>query len=191
MALATVHIRKEAFLILAWSAIETFKKECFGFLFGRSPTEKNNFFHITDVVPFQCARYRKNIGYELNERAEKKFEKFIATIGNAYPKYLGDFHSHPEWGGNARSAEMSELDLSRFSKTPEPLEFIIEISSRKKGRAPWEVFSDGSIGGSFGKFNLNFKIYTLVPNAEGEILPSKLQIVAPRAIKTLNRINLK
>lgn len=189
MALPAVHIRKEAFLIMTWAAIETFKKECFGFLLGYPPTKRKNFFSITDAVSFQRVK-RFNTRVDVYKGVERKFNKFISDISGVYPKYLGHFHSHPEWGDHLPSVDMSETDLRGFNKTPEPLEFIVGVSSRKKGQATWESLPDGDVKGSFDKFNLHFTVYTLVQESE-EATIQKLRIVTPRSIKTLNRILVK
>ena len=187
MALPTVHIRKEAFLVMIWAAIETFKKECLGFLLGYPPTAENNFYFVTDAVPFQKVQRRSNSKVNLSVRADNAFKKFISDIGGVYPKYLGDFHSHPEWGDFHPSVDMSGEDLIEFAKTPEPLEFIIGVSTRKKGKAIWESLPDGSIKGSFGKFNLHFNVFTL----QKGIVPQKLRIITLRSIETLNRVLVK
>ena len=190
MALPTVHIRKEAFLVMVWAAIETFRKECLGFLLGYPPTAEKNFYNITDAVPFQKVRRRSNLEVTLSDRADARFKNFISGIDSVYPKYLGDFHSHSEWGNYTPMSDMSEEDLKQFAKTSEPLEFIIGISARKKGRAVWELLTDGSVKGSFSKFNLHFNVYTLV-SEDAPVVPQRLRIVAPRSMETLNRILVK
>lgn len=192
MALPTVHISKGAFFIMIYAATNVFKKECYGFVLGYKPSAGSNRYLVTDAAPFQNLKRQLNTEIELKERSSRRFKKFLFEMKNIYPKYLGEFHSHPEWGDLKPSDKMSETDekeFNRFTRYGAELEFIISISSRKKGKLLWEALSDGDIRGSFGKCNLTFTVYTLIDGEkEGEKIPQRLQIVAPRAVESLNRI---
>ncbi len=186
----TVHIRKEALFIMIWSALETFKKECLGFVLGYRPTPKRNYFLVTDATSFTSMKKLLNTGVELTKRTDKRFKAFISLIHPIYPKYLGDFHSHSEWGKLKSPPEMSDRDLEQFKKYNWPLEFIIGISSRRKGQATWEILPDGGIKGSFNSFNFHINVFSLIEEGN-EGIPQKLQIVAPTALEALNRILIR
>ena len=173
--LPTVHIRKEALFAMIWSTFEVFKKECLGFVLGYRPTAK---------------RRRLNTEVEWTRRTKRRFQRFRELINPMFPKHLGDFHSHPEWGDCKPLVIMSDFDIEQFIKNGYDLEFIIGISSRRKGQVFWEIQADGSLKGSFNSFNFHFNVYALV-NDNSNLKPERLQIVAPEAIKALNRIQLK
>ena len=139
-------------------------------------------------MPYQNVRRRTNTEVETTDRTNKRFEEFTETISNVYPKYLGDFHSHPEWGGMVPVYGLSEHDKREFAKSEnEDLALIITISSRKKGRMVWEACEDGSIKGSIGKYNLHFNVFG-AEIVEGERAAKQLRIITPRSIETLNRL---
>lgn len=191
MALSTVHIRKEAFLILAWAAIETFKKECYGFFLGYLPNAENNFYSITDAIPLQkVERHYDEI--RQHPRAEKRLKKFLSDINIIYPKHLGFFHSHTEWGKEPPIVDLSNLDKEELIKSGLDLVIIITIASRRKGhKMAWEVLPNGSVKGAFDKYILQFNVYTMVQKNADEIVPQQLRIVTPHSIETLNRIWVK
>lgn len=187
--LPTVHIRKEAFLEILWASMETFKSECLGFLWGRSPTVNFNRFLISDAVPFQSVRRRKNTEVEQSKRGERRLQELMQGVRGSTVKLLGYFHSHPEWGNAKPWSEMSEFDIKEMQKSGDQIEIIVSISSRKKGVLSWTLFPDGNVRGSFNKFTLDFNAYTLfLDNNKKKGVPKRLQIVAPAALKFLNRI---
>ena len=105
-------------------------------------------------------------------------------MGYSSIKSPGYFHSHNEWGESKPFNEMSKTDLKDMKKSGDKLEIIIAVASRKKGELPWVALSDGSIKGSFLDIIFHINAYTLDENKE----PRKLQIVAPAAVKFLNRL---
>ncbi len=196
MSQMTVHIRKEAFVVMVWSAIETSHKECLGFVLGSPPTTKRNSYYITDAVPYQHMKRRSNTEVELNDKADRRFNKwFVQLEASSRLKYLGNFHSHPGWGGFfCEPGTMSEYDTEKFireGKAGIDLKFIIDVTSRKRGCASWETLDDGGVKGSLGHYNIRISVFGWFKN--GRETPSiiKLQIVAPEAIKTLNRMQSK
>ncbi len=184
--LPNVHIRKEAFLIMLWAAQETFKSECFGFLWGRPPTANHNRFLVNDAVPFQSIHHRLNTEVEQSKRGEKSFKKFMSQFDRSAVKRLGHFHSHDEWGKWKPATEMSEHDIKDMIKNGSILDIIVAVNSRKRGPLPWTTSSDGQVRGSLGKLIFQINAYTL-DIEEGPPVPLLLHIVAPAAIKALNR----
>ena len=81
---------------------------------------------------------------------------------------------------------MSNADIESTISQKTDIEIIIVVSSRKKGIRPWQVDPDGSISGSLGEYEFHFNAYTLI-ESEQEIKPQKLHIVAPQAVRALNR----
>lgn len=185
MAIA-VHIRKEAFLIMLWAAVETFKKECMGVILGSAPSPGRDHFWISDVIPFQGIEKRLNTKVVQSGRSNARWNEFWGRL-QFRPKRLGLFHSHPEWGSHKPPSEMSDKDTKDMKEQKSPLEIIICISSRGKGSyLHWELLEDGSIQGSIASFNFRVNAFTLV--SEGErVEPARIQIVSPAALRKLNR----
>jgi|GEM_PF-1635514 len=201
--LPKVYIEIEPFLVMIWAAVEEFRKECLGFILGYRPTPKDNNFYITAVFPLQSVR-RGRKGKALGEveqtkHGRKRFKEFGKWLEAGRILKIGDFHSHTEYRGILPPAELSGSDKKSMEENE--IEIIISISSRKKGKAPWEALSDGRVTGSFGKYNFLFGVHMLekkIDDGDDRILEQKtvkntdlLQIVAPSAIKALNRIQLK
>lgn len=182
----TVHVRREAFLNMILSSAEIFKRECLGIIFGHSPTRSRNHFLITNVIDIKGVKVRLNKEVEQSQKSDKILKKIFEQAGSIF-RPLGSFHSHPEWGPQKGVAEMGDADIKNMSTEKEKLTFIIAISSRKKGSTPWEVQPDGSVKGSLNKFNFHIAVFALIDDETGEKIPLKLRIVAPLAIKALNR----
>lgn len=186
--LPTVRIYRDAFETMLSASIETFKKECFGFVFGCAPTKSRQHFIITNVSPLQCSK-RSNGKIEEHARSERRLKKFYECMPRR-SRPLGNFHSHTEWGDTRYGAAMSTADILSMAREKAKIEFIIAISSRKKGRAEWYANEDGSISVSFGSghYNYNFSINGyILEYQEGQPIPIRIKIVAPETIKALNR----
>ena len=106
---------------------------------------------------------------------------------NIYP-LIGDFHSHPEYGSDQRSFELSDHDIKDMSISSWcEIAFVIRISSRSKERLEWISKSDGGVRGSYGDYVIDINVYRLIKNG-GKLVPESLQITSP-GIKSLNREN--
>lgn len=183
---ATVHIRKEAFLIMLWAAAEVFKKECLGALLGYTPSPSRDHFLINDVIPFQGIEKRLNTEVVQSDRSNARWNEFWGRL-QFRPKRLGVFHCHPEWGAHKPPSEMSDKDVRDMKEQKSPLEIIICISSRGKGSyLHWELLEDRSIQGSLASFNFRINAFTLVGEGE-DAEPARIQIVSPAALRKLNR----
>lgn len=182
-----MHIRRHALETMIRASIETFKRECVGFVFGREPTKTRNTFIITTAVPLQCVR-RLHTKLRVLTRGERRLSEFFSHMPKG-SQPLGDFHSHTERAGVPYTPEMSEIDIEDMKQCQSKIEFIIGITSRKRGVSEWRVNGDGSVTGSFGsgRYNYNFDIRAYIPNKEEEKDPQQIKIVAPEAIRAFNR----
>ena len=188
----TVHIRKEAFISLIFSVVDIFKKESFGFVLGYRPIKGRNYFLVMEFVPFANRNEKQYTEATWTRRTKQRFHRFQELISQLRLKYLGDFHSHPEFGGMICSPGLSDYDKADMIKNGHDLEFIVNIFSRRRGKVVWESMPDGSIRGSYDQFNIEVHVYRLVLQKEDkDPEPERLQIVAPEAIKTLNRMHLR
>ena len=83
--------RSGLFLI---SAIEVYKKECFGILLGYR--DSSNIYIIEHAISYQTAQ-RTHTSVEKNQpRIANAFNKFLANLPHL--SLIGDFHSHTGWG---------------------------------------------------------------------------------------------
>lgn len=180
--IAKVHIKKEPFLEMLSAATETFRRECLGWAFGLKPTAKKKHYVITHIHHITRTRIQKNLQVDSHTRSDRRLKKLFADSPRLYNR-LARFHSHNEYGKALASPSMSGDDIAT-SETD--IEIIIVMSARKKSAIPWQVDPDGSILGSLNGYNFHFNAYTVI-DSEGKRTPRKLQIVAPLALRALNR----
>src|SRR5262245_51829918 len=72
-----VYISANAFWALLISAIEVYKKECFGILLGYR--DSSNIYIVEHAISYQTA-YRKHTSVEKNGRASRRIQKFLANL---------------------------------------------------------------------------------------------------------------
>ena len=128
-----VYIEKEPFRTMLLASIETFKRECLGYIFGHKPTNRHNSFVITDAVAVQLARKRKNKEVEQNKIGEERMKDCFARYPSLF-RVIGDFHSHPEWGDYTREPTLADDDIADMLETGYPLGIVIKILSINKER---------------------------------------------------------
>jgi len=181
----TVHILRQPFLNIIASAVEPFKHECIGRFFGRKPTKRHNRFLITNAFPVSCVATRGNKEIRISTRSEKRLVDLFSSASSLWP-FLGEFHSHTEWGKIVRDMRLSSHDIEDTISKKMPLNIVVVISSRKRGRSHWVALSDGSVKGSLSKYNFHIGAFILVDEE-----PVMLKIVSPKALKALNREHSK
>lgn len=179
-----VYIEKEPFLNMVWSAIESFNRECLGFLFGKKLSKDYNSFVIENAVNIQLARVRKNLEVQQSKASSNRTDAIVKKYGKLYP-FIGDFHSHPEWHKHKRLALPSDQDKEAMKKDKIDLSIIIKISSVNKDRPIWENASGGGIHGSLDKYKFHINAFSMIPDGSGET--QTLEVKAQSAIKILNR----
>jgi len=101
-----VYISSNAFWALLISAVEVYKKECFGLLLGYRDT--NNIYIVEHALSYQTAN-RRHTSVEKNGRASRRIEKFLANLPHL--SLIGDFHSHTGWGDLKGVGNLSTQDL--------------------------------------------------------------------------------
>lgn len=185
--LPTVHIRREAFLnIVLIGPVDRFKRECLGVICGYRPSKTRNNFLITNATAFRGTK-SLNTKVDTHRRCQKRLKELFSAAPSLF-RELGRFHSHPEWGKNERLPDMSEGDIKSMNEEGHHLEIITVISSkRKKAPIGWENQEDGSIKGSFDEYIFHINAYILEEGNSGKKNPVRLKIVAPAALKAINR----
>ena len=178
-----VYIEKEPFLNMVLASVETFKRECVGYIFGHKPTRERNSFVIISTAAIKLAKKRKNSEVEQTQLSGKSIDDCFKKYPSLF-RVIGDFHSHPEWGSCKGWALPTKRDLKNMEK--EELSVIIAISSINKDRILWQSASDGGIRGSLSKYKFHFNVFRLVKKG-GKLEEELLIVQAPAAIKALNR----
>lgn len=185
-----VYIEREPFLDMLIAAVDTFRRECFGYFFGSKPTRDNNIFLIKNAIAVQSTIKRVNTEVRISKGCHRRLGRIFSKYSSLYPA-IGYFHSHPEWGSVPGSHEMSDDDVVEMSKSNSEIAVILKISSRKRERLDWISKQDGGIRGSYGDYIVDFNVYRLLIGEDGRKIPESLQIVVPSALKDLNRVNKK
>ena len=108
------YISQNAFWGLLISAVEVYKRECFGLLIGyRDRRGGEEMYIVEHALPFQSAG-RKHRGVVSNPRAHRRIERFLRNIPQL--SVIGDFHSHTMWGYNRAASRPSDTDLEGMTK---------------------------------------------------------------------------
>lgn len=177
-----VYIEREPLMNMIMASIETFKRECLGDIFGIMPSRDKNYFVITNALPIQLAKKRKNLGIEQSGRSKKN----MRAVYDKYPRLfpcIGDFHSHPEFGSLQRLPVMSDTDIADMINQDMALGIVIKISSVNKERILWESASGGGVRGSLGKYKFHINAIRIIKDNKQQCLV----IQAKAALRSLNR----
>ncbi len=169
----TAYISQNAFWGLLISAVEVYKRECFGLLIGyrdrKGPAET---YIIEHAVPFQSAG-RKHRGVVSNPRAHKRIERFLQSIPQL--SVIGDFHSHTMWGYSRAASQPSDTDLAGMQA--DNVYAIVSVNDRLR-EVPWNYNDDGSLSGTTDDHHFRLTAYTVTATGE----PRRLPILCPYAI---------
>src|SRR6266545_6392983 len=87
----TAYVSQNAFWGLLISAVEVYKRECFGLLIGyRVRRGRQQMYIVEHALPYQTAG-RRHKGVVSNPRAHKRIERFLSNIPQL--SVIGDFRS--------------------------------------------------------------------------------------------------
>jgi proteasome lid subunit RPN8/RPN11 len=168
-----VYISQNAFWGLLISAVEVYKRECFGLLIGyrdrRGPEEM---FIVEHAVPFQSAG-RRHKGVVANPRAHKRIERFLTNIPQL--SVVGDFHSHTMWGYSRAASHPSATDVSGM--LPDNVYVIVSVNDRLR-EVPWSYNDDHSLSGTTDDHHFRLTAYTMNASREAR----RAAILCPYAI---------
>lgn len=169
----TAYISQNAFWGLLISAVEVYKRECFGLLIGhRDRTGPEEMFLIEHALPYQSAG-RHHKGVVANPRAHKRIERFLANIPQL--SVIGDFHSHTMWGYSRAASHPSETDLAGMASGN--VYAIVSVNDRLR-EVPWNYNDDGSLSGTTDDHYFRLAVYTVNEAGEARRTP----ILCPYAI---------
>jgi proteasome lid subunit RPN8/RPN11 len=148
-----VYISANAFWALLISAIEVYKKECFGLLLGYR--DSNNIYIVEHAICYQTAN-RRHTSVEKNGRASRRIEKFLANLPHL--SLIGDFHSHTGWGDLKGVGNLSTQDV--LDMVPDNL-YIIIVANDKRRASAWQYNGDGTLSGTVDDYHFRIGGYYL------------------------------
>lgn len=167
------YISQNAFWGLLLSAVEVYKRECFGLLIGyRDQQAGKDMFIVEHAIPFQSAG-RKHKGVVANPRAHRRIERFLARIPQM--SVIGDFHSHTMWGYTRAASHPSDTD--REGMEAGSVYIILSVNDRLR-EVPWNYNDDGSLSGTTDDHYFRLTAYTVTDGGETRRSP----ILCPYAI---------
>jgi proteasome lid subunit RPN8/RPN11 len=167
------YISQNAFWGLLISAVEVYKRECFGLIIGhldRQPGKE--MFVVEHAIPFQSAG-RKHKGVVTNPRAHRRIERFLANLPQM--SVIGDFHSHTMWGYTRAASHPSDTD--REGMQPDNVYVILSVNDRLR-EVPWNYNDDGSLSGTTDDHYFRLTAYTVTEGGETR----RISILCPYAI---------
>jgi len=167
------YVSQSAFWGLLISAVEVYKRECFGLIIGyRDRKGPDHRYIIEHAVPYQSAgrRHRTVVN---NPRAHRRIERFLRSIPQM--SVIGDFHSHTMWGYSRAASSPSETDLEGMKA--ENVYVILSVNDRLR-EVPWSYNDDGSLSGTTDDHHFRLTAYTMTAARE----PRRMAILCPYAL---------
>ena len=165
-----VYISANAFWALLISAVEVYKRECFGILLGYR--DNSNIYIVEHAISYQTAQ-RRHTSVEKNGRASKRIQKFLDNLPHL--SMLGDFHSHTGWGDLKGVGNLSDADV--YDMAADTVSIII-VANDKRRSSPWQYNGDGTLSGTIDEYHFRIGGYFLDPNSR----PKRANLFCPYAI---------
>lgn len=165
-----VYVSTNAFWGLLISAIEVYKRECFGLLLGYRNT--NDIFVVEHAISHQTA-HRRHVSVEKNPRASERIDKFLQNLPQL--SVIGDFHSHTAWGNLKSVDHPSEEDVREMSH--ENVYVILQVNDRRRVSA-WRYNRNGTLSGTTDDYHFKIGAYFL----DGKGRPRRAKILCPYAV---------
>jgi len=147
-----VYISSNAFWALLISAIEVYKRECFGLLLGYR--DSSNYI-LEHAISYQTAN-RRHTSVEKNGRASRRIEKFLTNLPHL--SLIGDFHSHTGWGelkgvGNLSTQDVIDMVHGNL--------YVIIVANDKRRNSAWQYNGDGTLSGTVDDYHFRIGGYYL------------------------------
>lgn len=154
-----VYLNENVFMGLVLSAVEVYKKECFGLLLGYRIAGK---FIVEHAIPYQSVKR----GHSWTELRSDKW-KVITEILKNFPKLdvIGDFHSHTMYRDIRATVSLSSDDIKYMER--EDLQIVIAINESKRARAR-SVHFNHYVSGSLDRFHFKIAAYYFEDNGKNE-----------------------
>ena len=177
-----VVIADTAFVTIVAMAMETYKLECIGMLYGY---RCDGGFTIEYSLPHQTAKRRLS---EVNTY-DKRLRTAQQAVSSISPlQCIGDYHSHTDYGKSGSWTLPSETDMKSMR---EGCIYIVISLERGDGEIKWHQQPTGAILGSIGQTHIRVAAYYR-EKASGPLLASLWVapgIMLPRGIGCPDRTN--
>jgi proteasome lid subunit RPN8/RPN11 len=162
-----IFLEQEAFLGLIVSAIETYKKECFGSLLGYDTRNRKI---IELALPSQVAE-RTYRGVEPDWKRLSQSKEILKQLSTL--EHLGYFHSHAQYDKKRSDTKLSSPDKESTKKTD--IEIIVSINDKKRTQK-WKIVKK-ELHGTISKYQIYIARYH--KNKTGNI--KKIPMYSPLA----------
>jgi len=131
-----VYISSNAFWALLISAIEVYKKECFGLLLGY---RDNDSCIVEHAISYQTA-HRRHTSVEKNGRASRRIEKFLANLPHLSLINL---------------STQDVIDMVHGNL------YVIIVANDKRRSSAWQYNGDGTLSGTVDDYHFRISGYYL------------------------------
>jgi proteasome lid subunit RPN8/RPN11 len=169
-----IYLNENVFVGLVLSAVEVYKKECFGLLLGYRTPEK---YIVEHAIPYQSVKR----GHNWTELRSDKW-RIIREIVKSFPKLdmIGDFHSHTMYRDVRAKVSLSVDDIEYME--PYDLQMVIAVNENKRSR-PWTLNFDHTVSGSVDRFHFKLAAYYFENgHRNGNGRPRLAEILCPFAL---------
>lgn len=149
----SIYLADPAFIVMVVAATEAYKYECYGFLLG---FRRRGRIYVKVAFAYQTAR-RSPSSVTLVRRRRIT----VRNVLKAFPRYeyLGEFHSHPDYGCALGTVHLSDEDFNGVR--PGEIELVMSVN-RARALIPWRQCRDGSLSGVAGRHFVKMRAYLAV-----------------------------
>ncbi len=164
------YFNENVFMGLVLSAVEVYKKECFGLLLGYRIAGK---FIVEHAIPYQSVKR----GHSWTELRSDKW-KVITEILKHFPKLdvIGDFHSHTMYRDARANVSLSGDDIKYMGK--DELQIVIAVNEFKRPK-PRRVRFDHTVSGVLDRYQFKIAAYYFDDHARNGNRPKLAEILGP------------
>jgi hypothetical protein len=140
-----------SFLTIVTASVEVFRKETIGYLIGFKGEKK---FMVQYAIPYQTAEATATHA-TIDEDRVSRINEILNRLSEGL-EYIGDFHSHTEYGDLPGKVIPSSTDL--ISTVPGELNLICAVNQKKRS-VDWHHTKRGILAGTVGKYRIEIGGY--------------------------------
>jgi proteasome lid subunit RPN8/RPN11 len=140
-----------SFLTIVTASVEVFRKETIGYLVGFKGEGK---FMVQYAIPYQTAEATATHA-TIDEDRVSRINEILNRLSEGL-EYIGDFHSHTEYGDCPGTVIPSSTDL--ISTVPGELNLICAVNTKKKS-VDWYETRRGILAGTVGAYRIEIGGY--------------------------------
>lgn len=140
-----------SFLTIVTASVEVFRKETIGYLIGFKGENK---FIVQHAIPYQTADATATHA-TIDEDRVSRINEILNRLAEGL-EYIGDFHSHTEYGDLPGKVVPSPTDL--ISTVPGELNIICAVNMKKKS-VDWHDTKRGILAGTVGQYRIEIGGY--------------------------------